>query len=66
VQNLAVFLGISVLQAASGLIVGAFGTADGVAPEAAYRAVFVFLAACLVAAAAIFATAREPHRAVAA
>ena len=64
-QNLAVFLGIAVLQSASGPIVGAYGPAGGGAPEDAYRAVFLFLALCLAAAALVFAAAREPGRAVA-
>lgn len=61
-QNLAAFLGIFVLQSVSGLIVGGFAPVEAAAPEAAYRAVFGFLAACLVIAALIFATAREPGR----
>lgn len=64
-QNLAVFLGISVLQSVSGLIVGAFEPVGDAAPEAAYRAVFGFLALCLVAAAAVFSAAREPRPALA-
>jgi sugar phosphate permease len=64
-QNLAVFLGVAALQSASGLIVGGFAPAGAAAPEAAYRTVFGFLALCLVAAAAVFATAKEPARAVA-
>jgi len=59
-QNLAAFLGIFALQSVSGLIVGSFAPAGGAAPEAAYRAVFGFLAACLLVAALVFATAREP------
>lgn len=65
-QNLSVFLGIFALQSASGLIVGAFAPAAGTAPEIAYRAVFGFLAACVLIAALIFSTAREPGREAAA
>ena len=59
-QNLAVFLGISILQSASGLIVGAFEGSATATPETAYRAVFAFLAVCLIIAAAIFSRARTP------
>jgi MFS family permease len=59
-QNFAVFLGVAVIQAVSGLIVGGF--VDGnTNPEIAYRWVFGFLALLLIAAAAIFAYAREPR-----
>ncbi len=61
-QNLAVMLGIAVIQAASGLIVGGFDGAGGPAPEIAYRWVFAFLAVLSVAAAAIFANANETSR----
>lgn len=44
-QNLSVFLGVFVIQSASGVIVGAFEAAGAAAPEIAYRAVFGFLAA---------------------
>ena len=44
-ENLAVFIGIAVLQWVSGLIVGAFSSGDGPAPAAAFQAVFAFLAA---------------------
>ena len=57
-QNLAVFLGVAVIQAASGLIVGAFD-GGGHGPEIAYRWIFAFLAVLLVAAAAIFANAED-------
>jgi predicted MFS family arabinose efflux permease len=58
-ENLAVFLGVFVLQSASGLIIGAFQSPGRIAPEAAYRAVFAFLALCLVLAGLVFATAKE-------
>jgi hypothetical protein len=45
VQNLAAFLGVAVLQSASGVIVGEFSEASGAAGEDAYCAVFGFLAA---------------------
>jgi sugar phosphate permease len=53
-QNLAAFLGVFVIQAASGFIVGRFAEAGGAAPEAAYRAVFGFLAAAIATALAIY------------
>ena len=49
VQNLAVMLGVFVLQALTGAIVGAFGTEGAEAPEIAYRAAFGFLALALAA-----------------
>ena len=58
-QNLAVFMGVAVIQSASGLIVGGFDHVDGRSPEIAYRWIFAFLAVLLVAAAAIFAKARD-------
>ena len=58
-QNLAVFLGVAVIQSASGLIVGGFDDDGGHSPEIAYRWIFAFLAVLLVAAAAIFASADE-------
>ncbi len=61
-QNLAVMLGIAVIQAASGLIVGFFDDAGGPAPEIAYRWIFAFLAALSVVAAVIFANAKESSR----
>jgi predicted MFS family arabinose efflux permease len=56
-QNLAVFLGVAVIQSVSGLIVGGFDSGGGQSPEIAYRWIFGFLAVLLVAAAAIFANA---------
>ncbi|MDP6706818.1 MAG: MFS transporter [Alphaproteobacteria bacterium] len=58
-QNLAVFLGISAIQSASGVIVGGFESQGTAAPEVAYRAVFGFLAVLLVISALVFAFARE-------
>ncbi len=58
-QNLAVFVGVFVLQALSGLIVGRFGVAGGAAPEVAYRAVFGFLAAMTTLALAIYLRADD-------
>jgi MFS family permease len=40
--------GIAVMQVATGYIIRAFPAADGAAPEIAYRAMFGFLAVCLV------------------
>ena len=47
VVNFANFTGVAVMQMVAGLIVGAFPAEDGVAPEAAYRSAFAFLAATL-------------------
>ena len=58
-QNLAVFMGVAVIQSASGLIVGGFDHVDGRSPEIAYRWIFAFLAVLLVVAAAIFAKATD-------
>ncbi|MCY4550765.1 MAG: MFS transporter [Defluviicoccus sp.] len=49
VQNLAVMLGVFVLQAVAGVIVGAFAPEGAQAPEIAYRAAFGFLALALAA-----------------
>ncbi len=62
-QNLAVFLGVAVIQSVSGLIVGGFDSGGGHSPEVAYRWIFGFLAVLLVAAAAIFANADETAKA---
>ena len=48
VVNFAAFAGVAAMQMVTGLIIGAFPAADGVAPEAAYRMVFAFLAATVV------------------
>lgn len=58
-QNLSVFLGVAVIQSVSGLIVGGFDRGGGQSPEIAYRWIFGFLAVLLIAAAAIFANAKE-------
>ena len=58
-QNLAVFMGVAVIQSASGLIVGGFDHVDGRSPEIAYRWIFAFLAVLLIVAAAIFAKATD-------
>ena len=42
-QNLSVFIGVSVIQSASGFIVGAYDMVDAASAEAAYRGVFAFL-----------------------
>jgi predicted MFS family arabinose efflux permease len=59
-QNLAVFVGVFVMQALSGFIVGAFGSPGGTAPEAAYRAVFGVLAVVTGAALLIYLRCEEP------
>ncbi len=46
-QNLAVMLGVFVVQSLCGVIIDAFSPAPGQAPEIAYRAAFGFLALCL-------------------
>ena len=53
-QNLAVFLGVFVIQWATGFIVGSFDSVEGVAPTAAYQAVFIFLAGITVLALAVY------------
>ena len=55
-QNLAVMLGVFVVQAICGVIVGAFEPVGGQPPEIAYRAVFAFLA--LLVTAGLFAYRR--------
>ena len=59
VVNFANFSGVAVMQMAAGLIVGAFPTVDGAAPEAAYRLVFGFLAATMVLALMFYARAAD-------
>ena len=54
VVNFANFTGVAVMQMVAGLIVGAFPAEDGVAPEAAYRSAFAFLAATLAFALTIY------------
>jgi predicted MFS family arabinose efflux permease len=58
-QNVAVFLGVFVIQSLSGVIVGAFDGVGGAAPEAAYRAVFGFLAAMLLAGTLVYLRVRD-------
>ena len=53
-QNLAVFLGVFVIQWATGFIVGSFDSVEGAAPTAAYQAVFIFLAGITVLALAVY------------
>ncbi|MBI4183600.1 MAG: MFS transporter [Proteobacteria bacterium] len=52
--NLVMTMSAALVQTLTGLIVGAFPTADGLSPSAAYRAVFLFLAAITVAAMLIY------------
>ncbi len=52
--NFASFMGVATMQVATGFIVGAFPAADGAAPEAAYRAVFGFLAVGIAVAVAVY------------
>ncbi len=56
--NLAFFVGVSIMQPISGIVVGAFAPTAADAPPEAYRAVFAFLA--LATAAAILIYARAP------
>lgn len=61
-QNLAVFLGVFVIQSITGVIVGGFdGTGGGAAaaPEIAYRAVFGFLAVITVVAVTVYLRADD-------
>ena len=54
-QNLSVMLGVFVIQALTGLIVGSFGPEGAEASEIAYRAAFGFLALSLAAGLAFYA-----------
>ncbi len=54
-QNLAVMLGVFVVQAATGAVIGAFAPEGGEAPEIAYRATFGVLALSLAAGVALYA-----------
>ncbi|MDJ0949828.1 MAG: MFS transporter [Alphaproteobacteria bacterium] len=56
--NFATFAGVGTMQVTTGLIVGAFPEAGGAAPEAAYRAVFGFLALVLATALIIYSRSR--------
>ncbi len=58
-QNLAVFLGVFAIQAASGFIIGHFAEGRDAAPETAYRAVFGFLALLTLAALTIYLRVRD-------
>ena len=60
-QNVAAMGGVFLLQGGSGMIIGAFEPAvgTGAMPEAAYRAVFGFLAAALLCSLAVYAGARD-------
>jgi len=53
-QNLAVFLGVFVLQWATGFIVGSFDAPGGIAPISAYQMLFGFLAGVTVLALCIY------------
>jgi len=59
VQNLSAFLGVAVLQSASGVIVGEFSDASGAAGEGAYRAVFGTLAAITLVGLMIYLPVRD-------
>jgi sugar phosphate permease len=59
VQNLSAFLGVAVLQSASGVIVGEFADASGAAGEGAYRAVFGFLAAVVLVGLMLYLPVRD-------
>jgi MFS family permease len=53
--NCVIFVGVGVIQVATGFIVGAFpASAEGAAPESAYRAVFAFLALVVILALLIY------------
>jgi predicted MFS family arabinose efflux permease len=58
-QNLAVFLGVFVIQSITGFIVGGLGVTGDAAPESAYRAVFGFLAVVTLSAVAIYLRAED-------
>lgn len=60
-QNLAVFLGVFAMQTLSGLIVGVVQGAGARAPEAAYRAVFGFLAVVTAVAVLVYLRSDEPR-----
>lgn len=60
--NLFNFAGVGIVQAVSGWIVGAWPAAiDGTRPPEAYQALFLFLAALVAVAAAIYVFARMPR-----
>ena len=58
-QNLAVFLGVFVIQSITGFIVGSFADTSHAAPEVAYRAVFGFLAVITLSAVMIYVCADD-------
>ena len=61
--NFANFVGIGMIQIVSGVIVGAFPPgADGAAPEAAYRAVFGFIAVLVLVTAVLYSRTRGTRR----
>ena len=60
--NFANFLGVGVIQAATGFIVDGFEPIAGHPPEIAYRTVFGVIAAILLTAALIYTRVAEPHR----
>jgi MFS family permease len=58
--NCVIFVGVGIIQVATGFIVGAFPTsAEGAAPEIAYRAVFGFLAVVVVVALVLYARTQD-------
>lgn len=58
-QNLAVFLGVFVIQSVSGYIVGYFTEGGGPTPVAAYQAVFGFLAVATLIALLVYLRVRD-------
>ena len=52
--NMALILGLVLLPAATGAVIGAFVPSGGVLPEIAFRAVFLAIAACLMAGLAVY------------
>jgi MFS family permease len=58
--NCVIFVGVGIIQVATGFIVGAFPTsAQGAAPEIAYRAVFAFLALAVLVALLFYARTED-------
>ncbi|MGE0096226.1 MAG: MFS transporter [Alphaproteobacteria bacterium] len=51
--------GIAVMQVITGFIIRAFPAADGAAPEIAYRAMFGFLAVCLVCGMLVYTRSKD-------
>lgn len=64
-QNVAVFLGVFVIQSVTGVIVGSFDATAAAAPDAAYQAVFGFLAAITLVAVGIYLCANDVKTAAA-